>query len=44
MFDRASLKATEWSTSVAWTIGISAITVISILSLGGKSEFLYWQF
>jgi len=44
LFNRAGLKAAEWSTSVAWTIGISAITVISILSLGSKSEFLYWQF
>jgi alginate O-acetyltransferase complex protein AlgI len=38
------LKAAEWNTSLAWTVGISAITVISILSIREKSEFLYWQF
>jgi hypothetical protein len=38
------LKAVEWNTSLAWTVGVSAITVISILSIRGKSEFLYWQF
>jgi alginate O-acetyltransferase complex protein AlgI len=38
------LKSAEWNTSLAWTVGISAIAVISILSIHGKSEFLYWQF
>jgi hypothetical protein len=39
-----SLSAIEWNTSLAWTVGISAIAVISIFFIGGKSEFLYWQF
>jgi len=34
----------EWNPSVAWAIGISAIAAMGILSLGGPSEFLYWQF
>jgi alginate O-acetyltransferase complex protein AlgI len=34
----------EWSPSLAWALGISVIGGIGILSLGGKSEFLYWQF
>jgi hypothetical protein len=38
------LRAIEWNTSLAWTAGISVIAVISILSIQGKSEFLYWQF
>jgi alginate O-acetyltransferase complex protein AlgI len=42
--DTGVLKALRWNTSLGWTIGISAITVISMLSISGKSEFLYWQF
>jgi D-alanyl-lipoteichoic acid acyltransferase DltB (MBOAT superfamily) len=34
----------EWNATVAWAIGISVIAAIGILSLGGQSEFLYWQF
>jgi alginate O-acetyltransferase complex protein AlgI len=33
-----------WSPSLAWALGISVIGAIGVLSLGGKSEFLYWQF
>ena len=43
-FDHTGLKAAAWSSSLAWTLGIAAITVLGILSLGEKSEFLYWQF
>jgi D-alanyl-lipoteichoic acid acyltransferase DltB (MBOAT superfamily) len=34
----------EWAPSLAWSIGMSAIAIAGILSLGGPSEFLYWQF
>ena len=37
-------RMVEWSPSVAWAIGISVIAAMGILSLGGPSEFLYWQF
>lgn len=37
-------RALEWNPSLAWAVGISAVAVIGILSLGGESEFLYWQF
>jgi alginate O-acetyltransferase complex protein AlgI len=34
----------EWQPTVAWAVGISAVTAASILSLGQPTEFLYWQF
>ena len=34
----------EWRPSPAWGIGIAAMTLCGILSLGELSEFLYWQF
>ena len=34
----------EWAPSLAWSVGMSAIAIAGILSLGGPSEFLYWQF
>jgi len=37
-------RMVEWNPSVGWAIGISAIAAMGILSLGGPSEFLYWQF
>ena len=33
-----------WKPSLAWAFAVSAIAVTGILTLGGKSEFLYWQF
>jgi len=39
-----SKKLIEWKPSLAWAIGMSAIAAIAIRSLGGPSEFLYWQF
>jgi D-alanyl-lipoteichoic acid acyltransferase DltB (MBOAT superfamily) len=38
----ASLLA--WRPTLPWSIGISAVAVASVIRLGGKSEFLYWQF
>ncbi len=37
-------RVTEWNASLPWAIGVSIIVAIGILSLGGQSEFLYWQF
>jgi alginate O-acetyltransferase complex protein AlgI len=37
-------KELQWNPSLAWAVGISAVAVIGILSVGGQSEFLYWQF
>jgi hypothetical protein len=34
----------EWNASVPWAIIISIAGAIAILSLGGPTEFLYWQF
>lgn len=34
----------EWSPSLPWAIVMSAIAAIAIVSIGGPSEFLYWQF
>jgi alginate O-acetyltransferase complex protein AlgI len=34
----------EWAPSVAWAVAMSAIGAIAIISMGGPSEFLYWQF
>jgi hypothetical protein len=34
----------EWNASLPWAIGVSAIAAIAIWSMGGPSEFLYWQF
>ena len=37
-------RAFTWGPSVSWAFVVSALAVTGILSLGGKSEFLYWQF
>jgi hypothetical protein len=38
------MRVFEWTPSLAWSVGMCAIAVAGILSLGGPSEFLYWQF
>ena len=41
----ASLQARVlWRPSLAWAIAVSIVVAIGILNLGGRSEFLYWQF
>jgi D-alanyl-lipoteichoic acid acyltransferase DltB (MBOAT superfamily) len=37
-------KILEWSPSLPWAIAVSVIAGIAIVSMGGPSEFLYWQF
>jgi alginate O-acetyltransferase complex protein AlgI len=34
----------EWKASLPWAIAVSAVAAIAIVSIGGPSEFLYWQF
>ena len=34
----------EWNASLPWAIAVSVIAAIAIASIGGPSEFLYWQF
>jgi len=34
----------EWNASLPWAIGVSIVAAIAIVSMGGRSEFLYWQF
>jgi alginate O-acetyltransferase complex protein AlgI len=34
----------RWDPSLPWAIALSAIAMTAIVSLGGPSEFLYWQF
>lgn len=38
------VRTTRWSPSGYWAVGVAAISVAGILSLGQLSEFLYWQF
>ena len=34
----------EWRPSLSWAVLVATIAAVSIIKLGGKSEFLYWQF
>jgi alginate O-acetyltransferase complex protein AlgI len=34
----------QWNASLPWAVVLSAVAAISIVSIGGPSEFLYWQF
>jgi D-alanyl-lipoteichoic acid acyltransferase DltB (MBOAT superfamily) len=38
------IKILEWSPSLPWAVAVSVIAGIAIVSIGGPSEFLYWQF
>ena len=33
-----------WHPSVTWSFAIATVAVVTVMRLGGKSEFLYWQF
>jgi alginate O-acetyltransferase complex protein AlgI len=37
-------KSIEWEKTISWALFISIILTVSILSLSGESEFLYFQF
>ena len=38
------LRALDWTPTVPWAVAMSALVVAVVMRLGGKSEFLYWQF
>src|SRR5712671_4247204 len=38
------LRAFDWAPTVPWAVAMSSLVVAVVMRLGGKSEFLYWQF
>ena len=34
----------HWTPTVPWAVTMSALVLAAVMKLGGKSEFLYWQF
>jgi alginate O-acetyltransferase complex protein AlgI len=40
----SALRALDWSPTAPWAVAMSAFVVAAVMRLGGKSEFLYWQF
>jgi D-alanyl-lipoteichoic acid acyltransferase DltB (MBOAT superfamily) len=38
------LRALVWAPTLPWAVAMSSLAVAVIMRLGGKSEFLYWQF
>jgi alginate O-acetyltransferase complex protein AlgI len=38
------LRAMDWTPSAPWAVAMSLLVVVTVMRLGGKSEFLYWQF
>jgi alginate O-acetyltransferase complex protein AlgI len=38
------IRILEWGPSLPWAIAASVIAGTAIISIGGPSEFLYWQF
>jgi len=40
----ALLRALDWTPTAPWAVAMSSLVVAAVMRLGGKSEFLYWQF
>jgi alginate O-acetyltransferase complex protein AlgI len=40
----AGLRRLQWVPTLPWALTVSAFRLAAIMRLGGKSEFLYWQF
>jgi D-alanyl-lipoteichoic acid acyltransferase DltB (MBOAT superfamily) len=38
------LRIPAWGPSLPWAVAVSAVAAIAVFTLGGPSEFLYWQF
>jgi hypothetical protein len=38
------LRALDWTPTAPWAVAMSSLVVAAVMRLGGKSEFLYWQF
>jgi GDPmannose 4,6-dehydratase len=37
-------QAMTWKATPRWAVAVASLSVVAILRLSGKSEFLYWQF
>ena len=37
-------RALAWRPTLPWSIAVSVVAATAIMRLGGRSEFLYWQF
>jgi alginate O-acetyltransferase complex protein AlgI len=37
-------RALDWAPTAPWAVALSSLLVAAVMRLGGKSEFLYWQF
>ncbi len=42
--DRPRAVALAWEASLPWALVVSVVAAVGVYSLGGQSEFLYWQF
>jgi alginate O-acetyltransferase complex protein AlgI len=38
------LRIPAWGPSLPWAVAIAVVAAVAIFSIGGPSEFLYWQF
>jgi alginate O-acetyltransferase complex protein AlgI len=38
------IRIPAWSPSLPWAVAVSAAAAVAVFSIGGPSEFLYWQF
>ena len=38
------LRIPAWGPSLPWAVAVSVVAAVAVFSLGGPSEFLYWQF
>jgi alginate O-acetyltransferase complex protein AlgI len=38
------LRIPAWGPSLPWAVAVSVVAAVTIFSIGGPSEFLYWQF
>jgi hypothetical protein len=37
-------RALDWTPTIPWAVAMAPLVVAAVMKLGGKSEFLYWQF
>jgi hypothetical protein len=38
------LRALDWTPTIPWALAMSCLVFAAVMQLGGRSEFLYWQF
>ena len=41
---RSPLSVLGWTPTIPWALAMSCLVIAAVIQLGGKSEFLYWQF